>query len=163
MTSDGAVYDSIPLRYNAFTDDLEFQNGMDRYDIEPKSLIKQAEFGGAIFSYVPFESGGTYNCGFLRILQKGKATLYVKYKINFLNKDEEKPFVDPKPARFSEVQKDYFLSIGGNEAKVISGKKKLLNMFGEKRNEMAAYFSKNRCSMRDGDGLKKIVDHYNSL
>ena len=162
-TSDGKVYGNIPLRYNAFTDDLEFSNGNINYNIEPKSLIKRAEFGGSVFSYMPYDSKGSMQNGFLKIINGGKATLLVRFTIKFLDMEETKPYMDPKPARFSDIKKEYFLAIGGTPAKAISNKKMLLQMFGEKKEEMKTYISKNRCSIKEEEGLRKIVDHFNGF
>src|SRR5665648_995617 len=40
ITSEGTTYDGIPLRYNAYSDDLEFQKGEDTYNIDPKIIIR---------------------------------------------------------------------------------------------------------------------------
>src|SRR5674476_1427459 len=39
ITPEGTTYDGIPLRYNAYSDDLEFQKGEDIYNIDPKTII----------------------------------------------------------------------------------------------------------------------------
>ena len=162
-TSDGKVYGNIPLRYNAFTDDLEFSNGNINYNIEPKFLIKRAEFGGSVFSYMPYDYRGSVQNGFFKIFNGEKATLLVRFTIKFLDMEETKPYMDPKPARFSDVKKEYFLAIGGTPAKAVSNKKMLLQMFGEKAEIMEAFISKNKYSIKDEDCLRKIVEYYNGL
>jgi len=162
-TAEGAVYANIQLRYNANTDELEFKSGNDRYNIEPRSMIKRAEFGGSIFSYMPFEVRGSMQNGFLKILKEGKATLLVRFTIKFLEEEESKPFMVPKPARFSNIQTEYFLAIGGNPAKQVSNKKMLLQMFGDKKGEIESFISKSRCSIKDAECLMAIVDHFNEL
>jgi len=163
MTSDGSIYGNISLRYNAYTDDLEFSAGKDRYNIEPKSLIKRAEFGGSTFSFRSYDLKGTTQNGFLKILTEGNATLLVRFTIKFLNQEEAKPFMDPKPDRFGDVHKDYFLAIGETPAKPVSNKKLLLQMFGEKKGEMESFISKSRCSLKDEACLMMIVGHFNGL
>jgi len=71
-TKDGTVYTEIPLRYNAYSDELEFQKDKDAYNIEPKTLIIRAEFGGAIFSCKEYDMLGKIQNGLFEVLQKGK-------------------------------------------------------------------------------------------
>ena len=164
VASDGSVFTDIPLRYNGFSDDLEFQKGTDTYNIDPKTKVKRAEFGGKVFSCLPFDDLGKVKNGFFEILSEGeKATLLIQYTVKFLEKEEVKAFADPKPARFDEIQKTYFISIDSGIAQQITNKKKLLELFGARKDEMETFISKNKLSIRGDDALTKIIAHYNSL
>ena len=164
VASDGSIFTDIPLRYNGFSDDLEFQKGTDTYNIDPKTKVKRAEFGGKVFSCLPFDDLGKVKNGFFEILSAGeKATLLIQYTVKFLEKDEVKAFADPKPARFDEIQKTYFISIDEGIAQQITSKKKLLELFGAKKDEMETFISKNKLSIRGDDALTKIITHFNSL
>ena len=162
-TSDGAIYRNILLRYNAYTDDLEFSSGKDTYNIEPKSMIKRAKFGGSVFGFRSFDIRGSVQNGFLKILTEGKATLFVRVMIKFLDQEEAKPFMDPKPDRFSDIQKEYFIAIGDTPAKAVSNKKVLLHLFGEKKAEMESFISRGKFTAKVEDGLRNIVEHFNAL
>lgn len=161
--NDGSVYTDIPLRYNGYTDDLEFQKDKDNYNIDPKSMVKRAEFGGSTFCFMKYYEGPKLSEHFFEILTEGKATLLVKYTIKFLDKEQVKAYADPKPARFDMPVKDHYLSIDGAPAKLITNKKALLGMFGDKSDEMQSYMSKNKVSAKGDDALTKIIVHYNSL
>ncbi len=163
ITAEGAVYTDIPLRYNAFTDDLEFQKGTDTYNIDPKTLVKRAEFGGVIFCCLPYDADGKIKNGLFEILTEGKATLLVKYTVKFLEQEQVKAYADPKPARFEEAQKEFYITFEGAPAKVISNKKNFLEMCGAQKSEMESYISKNKLSVKGDDNLTKLVVHYNSL
>ena len=163
MASDGAVFTDIPLRYNGYSDDLEFQKGTDTYNIDPKTKVKRAEFGGRIFVCVPFDDLGKVNNGFFQVLTEGNAILLIKYSVAFLEKEAVKAFADPKPARFDEIQKTYYISIKNSIAQQITTKKKLLELFGDKKDEMETFISKNKLSIRGDDALTKIISHYNTL
>ncbi|HZK94947.1 MAG TPA: hypothetical protein VFC67_12135 [Prolixibacteraceae bacterium] len=163
ITSEGTTYDGIPLRYNAYSDDLEFQKGEDTYNIDPKIIIRRAEFGGAVFGCMKYDFFGKIQNGLFEILTEGKATLLVKFTIKFLEKDKVQAFADPKPARFDAPKKEYYMTIDGAPAKLITNKKSLLELFGNRKDEMESYISKNKLSVREDDSLKKIVVHFNSL
>lgn len=162
-TNDGAVYTDIPLRYNGFTDDLEFQKGTDSYNIDPKTNVKRAEFGGQVFSCLTYNEGGKIKKGFFEILTEGNATLAVRYTVKFLERGETKAYAEPTPARFEEAKKEYYLAIEDEPARFISNKKSLLEMFGDKKDVMETYISKNKIPVRGDDALTKIVVYYNSL
>lgn len=162
-TQEGAVYTDISLRYNGFTDDLEFQKGTDTYNIDPKTIVKRAEFGGRIFSCLGYDLNGKVQSGLFEILTEGKATLLARYSVKFLEKETVKAYADPKPARFDAIQKEYYITFEGAPAKLITNKKNLLELFGAQKSEMETFISKNKLSVKGDDGLIKIVAHYNSL
>lgn len=163
ITTDGSINENIPIRYNAFSDDLEFRKGDDIYIIDPKSTVKKAEIGKDVFTYMTYLYGGKIHNGFFKILTEGKTILLARFVIVFLEKEEIKPYAEPKPARFDEVRKEYYISFDGNPAKPFSTKKGLFEMFGEKKGEMESYFSKNRLSFKGDEQLIKIIQHYNTL
>jgi len=162
-TNDGAVYENIPMRYNAYSDELEFQKEKDNYNIDPKSVVKRLELGGMIFCCMKYDDGGKSKEGYFEVLTQGKATLLVKYSIKFLEKEEVKAFADPKPARFEEAQKEHYFSMEGAAPQLIISKKNLLQLLEAHKSEMESYISKNKLSVRSDDDLTKIVVHYNSL
>ena len=163
IASEGTIYADIPLRYNAYSDDLEFKKGNDVYTIDPKTIIRRAEFGGLVFSCRSYDYEGKTQNGFFEVLVDGAGALLVKYTIRFLEQDEVKAFAVQKPARFEEVQKQYFISIEGGAAKLLGNKKSLIEMFGEKKAEMETFISKNKLAVKGDDALTKILVHYNSL
>ena len=162
-TGEGVIYTDIPLRYNGYSDELEFQKGVDSYIFDPKTIVKRAEFGGLVFGCMEYYEGKKIQNGFFEILAVGKATLLVKYKVKYLEKEAVKAFAEPKPARFDTPVKDYYLAIDGTPANFISGKKGLLELFGAQKGEMESFISKNRLSIKKDDDLTQIVVYFNSL
>jgi len=162
-TGEGVVYTDIPLRYNGYSDELEFQKGVDSYIFDPKTIVKRAEFGGLVFGCMEYYEGKKIQNGFFGILAMGKATLLVKYTVKFLEKEAVKAFVEPKPARFDPPVKDYYLTIDGTPANFISGKKGLLELFGTHKGEMESFISKNKLSIKKDNDLTKIVVYFNGL
>lgn len=163
VTNKETIYTDIPLRYNAYSDDLEFRKDNETYNINPKTIIKRAEFGGVIFACLQYDSGDKIKNGLFEILTEGKATLLVRYSVRFSDKEEAKAYADPKPPRFEEVQKTHYIIIDGNPAKLISNKKGLLELFGAQKSEMESYISRNKIAVKGDDNLTRIVAHYNSL
>jgi len=162
-TKEGTIISAVPLRYNGCTDDLEFLKGEDHYIVDPKTMVKKAEFGGKVFSCLQYDMNGKTQSGFFEVLSEGKATLLIKYTIRYFEKEPAKPFGDPKPARFEAPVKEYYIAFEGTPAKLIINKKKFIDLFGNQKDEMESFITKNKLSIRDDDALTKIVSHYNSL
>ena len=162
-TVQDTVYENIELRYNAFTDDLEFKQGENVFNVAYKTIVKKAEFGGNTFSCKSFIEHDITRDGFFRILVEGKATLMARFTIKFLDREDAKAFSDYQPARFEDVEKTYFIAIDGAPAQMIINKKTLPAMFGAKKGEMEQYIAKNKLSVKDDEALIKITNYFNSL
>ena len=163
VTQEDSVFANISLRYNAYSDDLEFKQGENIFAVADKSIVKKAEFGGNLFSYRSFEVGAINRDGFFKILSEGKATLMVRYTIKFQDQIEAKAFSDGQPARFEDVEKHFYISVEKAPAKLLTNKKSLFEILSNHKSEMETFISKNKLSIRDEEELIKIIDQYNSL
>lgn len=162
-TPEDTVFSNIGLRYNAYSDELEFQKGADIYNVAFKTMVKKAEFGGSTFTCRSFEVDGTKREGFFKILAEGKAILLVKYKIRFLDRKEVGAFTDYQPARFEEPSVQYFIAFNGHDAKMFYTKKQLLALLKDQSGAITVYLSKNKFSLTDEQGLVKLISYYNTL
>ena len=163
ITQEDSVFSNIELRYNAYSDDLEFKQGENIYNVAFKLLVKKAEFGNNTFGYRNYELEGAKHDGFLKILAQGKATLLVKYTIRFSDREEAKAFSDFQPARFEEPIEQYFLSINDASATLFTTKKMLIILLSDHKGEIESYLSKNKISLKDERGLVELLSFYNSL
>lgn len=159
-SDDGVIYKDIPLRYNAYSDVLEFKKNDVSYDLVPKEKVKRAEFGSQIFSYRSYDQGEK---GFFEIISEGKATLLARYKIKFYEEEPLKGYAEPKPSRFENDATTYWLSIKDGPAHMIGNNKKIIEQLGDKKNEIQSYISKEKLSTKKIEDLKKIITYYNSL
>jgi hypothetical protein len=162
-TDEGVIYKDIPLRYNCFSDVLEFKKDKDVYDMMPKTKIKRAVFGGQVFSYKDYESDRGLSKSFFEILAEGKATLCVRFTVNFYEAEELKGFAEAKPARFDDLSEIYYISVNDSPAKKVTSSKKLVEILADKQKEVDAYIKKQKPSVKKVDDLKKIIAYYNSL
>jgi hypothetical protein len=162
-TPEDSVFANLGLRYNAYSDELEFQKGADIYNVAFKTIVKKAEFGGSTFTCKSFEVDGTTREGFFKILAEGKATLLVRYKIRFLDRKEVGAFTDYQPARFEEPSAQYFIAFNGHEAKLFYTRKGVLVLLNDQKAAITNYLSKNKFSLTDEQGLVKLISYYNTL
>lgn len=163
LTDDGTLYKDIPMRYNCYDDVLEFTKDGSSYELLPKTKIKRAEFGGQVFTYKDMDSNEGSDKSFMQILAEGKATLFARFRVNFIEAEEAKGFADAKPPRFENLSETYYVSINNAPAKKINSNKNLLEVLGDKKKEVESYVSKQKISYKKVDDMKKIIAYYNSL
>jgi hypothetical protein len=163
LSDAGILYKNVPLRYDCFNDILEFRRDNKTYCADPKESVKKAEFGGKVFVYKTFEKeGGTGNSYFEEVVT-GKAALYARYSVNFHEAVPTDGFTDARPAQFGDLMETWYIGIDSLPARKIVNNKKFVEIFGNKKNEVEAYISKQKLSVKKKDDLKKIVTYYNSL
>ena len=163
LSNTDVLYKNIPLRYDCFDDVFEFQRNGKTYWCDPKESVKKAEFGGKVFVYKVFEPEGGIDKGYFEVLAEGKATLLARHSINFYDPVPTNGIIDAKPARFDNLRETYYVSIDNSPAKKIQTNKKMAEIFGDKKNEVEAFISKQKLSVKKKDDLKKIITYYNSL
>jgi len=163
LTTDDVLYTDIPLRYNCFDGVMEFEKDKESYDLKPESKMKRIQFGGQIFAYKNYEADKGTSKTYFEILFEGKATLCVRYSVKFYEAEALQGFSDPKPARFDDFSKTYYISVDNSPAKKFSNSKKLIEIFSGKQKEVESFISKQKLSVNKVEDLKKIVTFYNSL
>lgn len=163
LTDGDVLYKDIPLRYNCYDDLIEFKKDNLSYNLEPKTIVKRAEFGGQVFVCKDFESNGETGKSYFELLVEGKASLCVRYTIKFFEGEPTKGYADAKPPRFDDFEKFFYISLNNSPAKKILNNKKLVEILDDKKAEIESYISKQKFSTKKVEDLKKIVAYYNSL
>lgn len=164
ITTQGEKYVDIPLRYDQYQDEMEFEKEGKAMAFSPKSVVKRAEFGNRIFTYTTYQfTDNKTKQGYFEILADGNVRLLSQHTIKFFDKEKEKPYVDPKPARFDWPLEVFYIQIGAFPAQHISKKKNLLEAFPKHQKEVADYYKANKLSSKSKDDLIKLVNYYNSL
>jgi hypothetical protein len=163
LSDAGILYENVPLRYDCFNDILEFKRDSKTYYADPKESVKKAEFGGKVFVYKAFEKEGDTDKSYFEEVVTGKAALYTRYSVNFHEAVPTDGFTDARPAQFGDLMETSYISIDTFPAKKILNNKKLVEILSDKKNEVEAFISKQKLSVKKKDDLKKIVTYYNSL
>lgn len=163
-TTEGYRYVNVPLRYDQYQDELQFEKDGKPMIFSPKSIIKRAKFGDRTFTYTSYLfTGNKTKEGYFEILADGNVRLLAHHTIKFFEKEKEKPYVEPKPARFERPMEDFYIQIGALPAQHVSKKKNLLDAFPKHKKEVADYYKSNKLSAKDKEDLIKLVTYYNSL
>jgi len=163
LTDSNTICKSVLLRYNCADDVLEFKQNNVSYDLIPKTSVKKAEFGGKVFVYKNYESGGGTGKTYFELLVEGKSSLFAHYSTKFYDREPAKGYSEAQPARFDDIEKCFYISVNNSPARKISNNKKLVEILTDKQKEIESFISRQKLSVKKVEDLKKIVSYYNSL
>ncbi len=162
ILNDSTIYKDIPLRYNAYSDQMEFKHSNGVVLILDKAgSYKEVQIGEKRFVYTTLSCEKNKFTGFFEILVKGKATLFKKYTVNITDPQPAQPFKDPVPAQYQFKPESYYIVMDDKTISV-SNEKSLLNDLSDKGG-LAAFIKKNKLKTRKQEDLAEIVQYINSI
>lgn len=163
FTTSKLQYVDIPLRYNIFNDDLEFRtNNNQVMAMATPEIIERVSFGEYEMAYVPFASQKKIKRGFFKVVISGNISFYARPQILYQQPVEPGAYKEAKPAKFASKPDTYYLRNGMNEAIKVDKKSEVIDFFPAHNDEVAAFIKKNKIKTTKEDGLKKLVEYYNS-
>ncbi len=157
-------YNNVPIRYNIYNDELEFQTGDEQVmALAAPEIVEKADFGDYTLTYIPYMFGKKMKRGFFKILEEGPVSLYTRFGIDFQNPKEPGAYKEPEPARFVKKPNDYYIKTGQEAAVKIDNKKTLIDCFPDHKEEVDAFIKKDKTKLGKPDKLIALVKYYNSL
>ncbi len=151
------------LRYDLYTDEMEFQVKGHTYWITPRERVKKITLDGRTFVFL--KTKADKKGGYYELLVNGPCRLLAKHLITFHEAEEAKPYQDPKPARFENKRTLYYLQKAGDPSALtlIRNKKALLAFLSDHSKEITSLIKKEHLSVTRPEDLKKIISYYNDL
>ncbi|HUS85651.1 MAG TPA: hypothetical protein VMW76_00295 [Bacteroidales bacterium] len=161
VTGDNKTFVDIPLRYNVYSDNFEFERANESLILDPGKYALRVTLNDDLFIYTAYPvPGGTRN-GYLEVLVEGNVTLYKRHKIIYEPPKPEAAYQDAQPGRFREVSPDYYLRIGEGELSDIPTEKALLDLFYEHSDEIKSHIKKAKLKFRKEEDLIGIIEFVN--
>jgi hypothetical protein len=142
---------------------LEFDTGNGVQALTTPEIIDKVEFGGYTMVYLPYSMAKKIRRGFFIVAEEGKASLLVKPEVVFKKATEPGAYKEAEPAKFEKKADSYYIKVSKNEAKLISGKKDITEVFPDNSDKIEAFIKKNKTKHRNIEDLKQLVQYYNSL
>jgi hypothetical protein len=162
---DGVVYYgdkslTVPVRYNAFQDLIEYQQNGKALVLDPKLTIKKVQLGSSVFVPQAYDK----KLGYFMLLDSGKMSLYAKKRITLLpgrkggalDGSDQAPEYKPSPDEF-------FIKIGDGQLQEVGTIKSLVSGLPDKQEEVAAFAKKEKISPKKEKEMVQLVQYYNSL
>ncbi len=163
-TTSNYQYPNIPLRYNIYSDNLEFKTPTDEiYQLSAPEVIVKAEFGGIKMEYIPFIYFKKMKRGFFQVKEEGKASLYIRSHIQLQQPTKPGAYKEAQPAKFLKKTHEFYIRFGKNAALKVGKKKETVAIFPKFQKEIEDFIKKNKINTNKEADLKKLVRHYNSL
>ena len=166
--SDSIILTDLPIRYNAYKDQMQFISTGDTLGVQPSYLLNYVRIGNTyfIFSLIYDKYSKEFTKGYFQLLAGDKVKLllrhqktlkYDAYVTSYMGGGGDK--------KYHFIDKKAYYTKSGREAalKLSRSRKGVLNAFPEQREEMAKYAEENGLSFRKETDLIRLFDHYNTL
>jgi|SRR5690606_24470168 len=157
------------LRYNAYTDEMEFERDGKLYDLE-KGLYKVIDFDVALnkkYIYAEYVYNDETIKGYLVELASGEYKLYKREKMEFIPERKSTPSGFGKsdtPAEFRPAKNIYFLKIGdGQLIEIPNSKSKFTDLLNENQKAVSKFIKENNISLTDEKDLITLCENLNNL
>ena len=151
---------SVPIRYNAFKDLIEYQTSGKALVLDPTNTITKVKFGDAVFVPAKHES----KFGYYSVLDSGKLMLYSKKKIRFLpGKKGGAMDGSDMPPEYKQIPDDFYFKVGSGELTEVGSIKSLIEALPDKKEEMTKFAKQEKISPKKENEIRQFVQYYNSL
>jgi hypothetical protein len=159
------LYDDVPLRYNIYTDQMEFllEEKDQIYALVPDKQIEKIELADKVFVVGESPAGAKTENGFYKQIATGKIDLLVKLDVYFKEKEPYKGFVEPKPAQFIRRNDIFFLRKEHEQVLRVGSIKKMISYIGNHQDHLQNFAKKEKIKTGVEEDLIKFVNYYNSL
>jgi len=154
----------MPVRYNAFRDLIEYQQGSTTLVLDPNATIKKVTVGNFTFMPLPYESNGKSKYGYFAVLDSGKVSLFVKKKVVFTAfKRGGQLDGSDQPAEYRKSADTFYYRIGDGKLQEMGNIKSMIASLPDKQEELTRFAKKEKISPRKEKELIQLIKFYNSL
>ncbi len=164
FTTSKVQFKAVPLRYNIYTDMVEFETPEKTVAaLAAPEIVEKIEFKDYTLEYIPYMSLSKMKRGFFQILESGKIRLYLKPVIQFEPPQEPGAYAEAKPAEFNRKTDDFYIRVGLEAAELVGNKKELVLLFPDHQKEIESFIKTNKTKSKKAEDLIELVKYYNSL
>lgn len=154
------------LRYNAFSDEMEFRNGKDIYSANKENgqIIKFDN--GKVYECLNYNFEGKDKSGYLVLLVNNpeKYSLYKREKVELLKGEKSPNGITKDRNDYYAKEKDaYIIRKNGTFTRMAKNKKELLNDFPVKSDEVEKFIKEKQINFKSDADLIKLVTYMNTL
>lgn len=158
----GIFYKNIPLRFNIYNKEMEFQKGNTAYAITNSEEIMSVEIGNQNYIYCSYQSKWQEDKMYFLVVENGQSKLLKMEQVEFVPEQKPGAYSEAKPAYFRKTPKLIYIKLKEKPASIVKRKKDLLKIFaGEKK--AIDFIKNNKISARNIEDLKKLIIYYNSI
>ena len=159
LTKDNIRYINVPLRYNIYNDDIEFEMTKGSYlAISHPEKMKEIRIGDDVFIYDIKRNKKGEQYGYYKLVEDGKIQLLSRFNIVFKEGTTTTGYKAAEPPKFNRNANSLYLKIGTKEPQQLSKKKDIGRIFGPKAKEITALMKAEGLNFRKEGDLIKLVN-----
>lgn len=161
-TKNNIKYQGVPLRYNIYNDDIEFElkEGIFLAISNPESL-KEVTIGDETFIYTKKINKKGESLGYYKLVTTGNTMLLTRYHIVFVGPQATTGYKAAAPAKLNRNANTFLLKVGDNNPIQIAKKKDLEFIFGTEAKKLLAYLKSEKLNVKKEKDLIKLVQFIN--
>lgn len=160
--TNGTSYADIPLRYNAYNEEMEFRdNNGNRFNLDNRETIREITIGKSKFIYTVCKLKNENKKIYAEVLTQGTVSLLKHYRINYMPAKEAESYKAPQPPRLVKAPSEYLIQKADGSTQVFKNKKELLKLLSAKSGKIDKFIDQQKLSFRNEDDLISIVAYYN--
>ncbi|PTN09479.1 hypothetical protein [Mangrovibacterium marinum] len=162
IINDSILIENVPLRYNIYSDKIEFKNANGQIlEISNSGQVYQFKLGSHTFLESEYRTKNETEQGVLELLVNGNIKLYKKYRIELKEATKAIGFQDAQPNRFTPLDDEYLIAEGDAIPQVIKNPKILLEELKSYQPDIEKYIQKEKVRVKTESGLIRLIRHCN--
>lgn len=155
---------TVPLRYNAFQDLMEYQQNGKPLVLDASKNITRVTLGDETFITNSYSANGKTKMGYFALLDSGEMMLLSKKSIVYTPAMKGRALDgSDMPAQYKPVPDTYYYKLGDGSLKEVDNLKALLADLPENQSAMADFAKKEKISFKKQKDIVALVKHYNAL
>lgn len=165
FTKNKTLYGSYLLRYDVFTGNFEFRkSNHEILELNSPGMVGKIKLDDTTYVYASYINKNVTSNGFFQLIKSGKnAEGLIRYSVDFMKATQPGAYQDAQPARFSSIQKDFYVRFGQEPAVLIYKNSDFLKAVPQYRAQVNKFMKKERIHATREKDLIKLLDYYNSL
>lgn len=163
IINDSIRIEDVPLRYNIYSDRVEFMNEQNQVlEIDHSKQEFDFNFGGHLFTIQDYLDHEESKRGILELMVDGHIRLYKRYLIDLKPATKAIGFQEAQPNRFTRQDDKYLLAVGQNAPETVRNSKDLLEKLKKIKPNIDQYAKNQKLKLKSDKGLIQLVQYCNN-
>ncbi len=159
----GQVYSAIPLRFNIYLNEIQYQADEGIYTLTNNQAIDFLVIGRDTLVYERYDKGEEAHFYYFSRLVNGATALLKKMNVELVEAQPAKPMLDPVKAHFKQLAPSYYVKLKEGVILPVKSIKKLAASFDKHQSAVKDYAKKNRISPHNEQELTNLIHYYNQI
>ncbi|WP_209389508.1 hypothetical protein [Chryseobacterium sp. RR2-3-20] len=151
-------YEKIPVRYNSYKDQVEFEKDGKIMVLPKDSKFARIEITSPKQTLVLLKTADNQDEYFFEIVNGKYASLYKKIQTKFTDViPASNTYSSDKPATFRAQDPVYYLKNSDGSVKKVKNSKEIIEQFPAKKEQLNIFFKENKIKFQNEEDVKKIA------